>query len=201
MDLQRKKVHGMGALLVGCLAPAAAIGGCMHPYLDTLHTYRDAKKKGDYALAGKHLAADARIWFGKKEGAGHPLRAKGGPYKDWDREFKSRSTREKERVVGQTVTYISSEINDYYRLIERVPTRARVTYYFNEEGKISGMFYRGLSPGSARPPDRYCEFEKWANEHYPGLLDSDEMKIPKNPERWRALLTEFREDRGLPPIE
>jgi hypothetical protein len=32
-------------------------------------------------------------------------------------------------------------------------------------------------------------------------LDSEEMKIPNNPQRWRALLTEGRADAGLPPID
>ena len=36
-------------------------------------------------------------------------------------------------MVGRTLTYLTSEINDFYRLLERVPTTARVTYYFTEE--------------------------------------------------------------------
>lgn len=200
MSLLRCNVQRPSVLFVGATALLTALGGCTHPNIRILRTYRDAKKSGDYTLAGKQLAANARIWFDTKDGAGRPLRARGGPYKDWDKEFKSRSTREQERVIGQSVTYVSSEINDYYRLIERIPTKARITYYFNDEGKISGMLYQGLSPRGTRPPDRYCEFKKWAAEHYPGLLDSDEMKIPNNPKRWRALLTEFRQDQGLPPI-
>ena len=175
--------------------------GCVSPLLRNLDAYRQAKKSGDYETAAQYLADDARIWFDKKEGEGHALTAKGGPYKDWDREFRSTSTREDLRVAGQTVSYISSEINDFYRLIERVPTKARVTYYFDDDDRITGMLYRGLSPKSERPPDRYEEFKQWAAGRYPGLLDSPEMDIPNNPKRWRELLVEWRADAGLKPLD
>ncbi len=185
--------------LVAWLPAFAA--GCTHPLQHRWQAYRDAKKRGDAAAAATYLAGDARVWFDKKEGPGHALRAEGGPYKDWDKEFRSSSTRENLRVKGRTLTYISLESNDFYRLIERTPTKARVTYYFNDEDKISGMLYQGLSPKAKRAPDRRAEFERWAAEHYPGELESDAMKIPRNPGRWRALLTEWRSDVGLPAIE
>ena len=175
--------------------------GCAHPLVRALDTYRQAKKGGDNETAAKFLADDARIWFDSKQGDGHPLTAKGGPYKEWDKEFRSKSTREDVRVDGRTVTYVSSEINDFYRLIERIPTTARVTYYFDDENKITGMLYRGLSPKSERPPDRYDEFKRWAAVRYPGLLGSPEMEIPNNPKRWRELLVEWRADAGLQPLE
>ena len=175
--------------------------GCASPLLRNLDAYRLAKKNGNYQTAAGYLAHDARIWFDEKEGDGHPLTAKGGPYKDWDREFRSTSRREDLRVDGQTVSYISYEINDFYRLIERVPTKARVTYYFDDDNRITGMFYRGLSPKVERPPDRYEEFKQWAAARYPGLLESPEMDIPNSPPRWRELLVEWRADAGLKPIE
>lgn len=175
--------------------------GCTHPLVRKLDEFRQAKKRGDYAVASTYLSPNARIWFDRKEGAGAELKARGGPYKDWDREFRSKSTRKKVRVRSNTVSYVSREINDWYRLLDRVPTAARITYYFNDEQKICGMLYEGLSAQKARPPDRLCEFKKWAGERYPGLLDSDEMTIPRNPKRWRELLIEFRRETGLPPIE
>ncbi len=107
---------------------AVSVGACVHPLIHNWQAYRAAKKRGDYATAGKFLADDARIWFGKKEGDGHPLRARGGPYKDSDKEFQSTSTRRDVRVKGRTVTYLTQEINDYYRLLERVMGEARITY-------------------------------------------------------------------------
>ncbi len=180
---------------------AFCIGGCVHPLLHNLRSYRDAKKRGEYATAGSYLADDARIWFGKKEGEGRPLRARGGPYKDWDKEFKSTSTRRNVRVEGRTITYLSREVNDYYRLLEGAMGEARITYYFDDFGKITGMFYRS-EPTNVKPPaGRGEEFERWADAKYPGLLGADEMKIPNNPHRWRELLVEWRRDTGLPPIE
>ena len=175
--------------------------GCTHPLKQVWQEYRQAKKDGDYQKVALYLAEDARIWFDKKEAPGHPLRPMGGPYKDWDKEFRAESTKEKFRIKGRTLSYISYENNDYFRLIERKPSAARVTYYFNEDEKISGMLYAGLTPRNRRPPDRFCEFEKWAEGRYAGLLDSEEMDIPNNPKRWRELLTEWRADVGLPPIE
>ena len=185
------------ALLAGLVSISS---GCTHPLMRNLTEYKAAKKRGDYHTAGNYLTDDARIWFNKKVGDGAPLRAKGGPYANWDRVFKSTGTKRHVRAKGQTVTYISSEINDYYRLIERVPTPARVTYFFDEHGLINGMLYAGLSPRGSRPPDRSCEFRQWTRQKYPGLIDSDEMAIPNQPERWRELLIEWRADVGLPAV-
>lgn len=177
------------------------LGGCMHPLRVRIDEYRAAKNAGDYATVAKYLAPDARIWFGKKEGEGNPLRAKGGPYAAWDKEFRSTSVKKDFRVKGRTLSYVSHEINDFYRLIERQPTPASITYYFDDEDRITGMLYRGLAPKNRRPPDRYCEFKVWAAKKYPGLLESDEMGIPNQPKRWRELLVEWRAEQGFEPID
>ncbi len=124
----------LAALVVATLSTM----GCAHPLVRRLDTYRAAKKRGDYDIAAKYLTSDARIWFEKKEGPGHPLRAKGGPWADWDRFFRAKSTRKDVRVVDGTVTYISRETNDFYRLLDRVSTPARVTYYFDDDRRITG---------------------------------------------------------------
>jgi len=187
---------GMCAALV-----SLCVAGCASPLRRNWQAYRQAKKAGDYETAALCLHKDARIWHGKKEGEGAPLRPRGGPYKDWDKEFCAKSSREDVRIEGRTLTYISTENNDFYRLIDGTPTRARITYYFDDNDKITGMLYAPLTPRHLRPPDRYDEFEAWANGKYPGLLDSAEMKIPNNPKRWRQLLVEWRRDVGLPAIE
>lgn len=186
----------MGAVLVGILSC-----GCSSPLRRNWEAYRKAKKAGDYETAAKYLHKDARIWFGKKEGDGAPLRPRGGPYKDWDKEFRSTSVREDVRVEGRTLTYVSCENNDFFRLIDATPTKARVTYYFDDDDKITGMLYAPLAPRKDHPPDRLGAFKKWAAKKYPGLLDSEDMKIPNQPKRWRELLVEWREDVGLSPID
>ena len=128
MSLVNQNFRCSAVTIAAVLVGLSLCGGCLHPLERRLTDYRAAKKRGDYETAAKYLAQDARIWFDKKEGPGHPLRARGGPYKDWDKEFRAVSTRRNVRVKGRSVTYISSEINDFYRLIERVPTDARVTY-------------------------------------------------------------------------
>lgn len=201
MNATHRRVWQVAALVLPLVSLTSCASTRTHPLIKNLHAYRDAKKRGDYAAAGTYLAHNARIWFNEKEGPGNRLTAKGGPYKEWDKEFKSKSTREDAHVLGRTVTYLTLEINDFYRLTERTPTKARVTYYFDDSGKITGMLYKGLSPRAERPPDRFDEFEAWASEHYPGLLDSEEMNIPNNPKRWRQLLVEWRADAGHPPID
>jgi hypothetical protein len=191
-------------IILPLFAATFVIGGCAHPLQCNLDAYRAAKKRGDYETAGKYLDPDARIWFEKKEGDGHPLRAKGGPWAEWDRYFNAESTREQERVEGRTVTYISRETNDFYRLIERESTPARVTCYFDDDGKITGMLYAGLSDD--RPPDRMDAFKAWAAEHYPGQLEriAPGGKINpalENARRWKKLLAEWRADAGLPPVD
>ena len=191
-------------VLASLVVMALSTMGCAHPLLGRLDTYRAAKKRGDYDTAAKYLAVDARIWFEKKEGPGHPLRAKGGPYADWDRFFNAKSTRKNVRVTDHTVTYISRETNDYFRLLERVSTPARVTYYFDDDRRITGMLYAGL--GHKRLPDRKEQFVKWADEHYPGevhRLQPGGSLSPtlQNAKRWKQLLIEWRREAGLPPIE
>lgn len=187
-----------GIALITCVF---FVGGCMHPLRRNLEAYRAAKKRGDYETAAKYLAEDARIWFGKKAGPGRQLTAKGGPYKEWDKEFRSTSSKSDYVIEGRTVSYMAVEMNDYYLMLERQAGPARVTYYFDSDRKIIGMLYCGIPSATPRPPDRWEEFRKWSAEKYPGLLDSDEMEIPKQPKRWRELLTEWRSAAGLPPIK
>ena len=187
-------VSGMASALVASM-------GCTHPLQRKLEAYRDAKKRGDITETASFLAPDARIWFNEKEGEGAPLRPEGGPYAAWDRHFRSTATREGFQVSDRTVSYLSAEINDFYRLIDGKPGQARITYFFDDQDRISGMLYEPLTPKHMRPPDRYDEFKTWAGIHYPGLLETPEMEIPNQPQRWRALLTEWRAASGLPVIE
>ena len=106
----------------------------------------------------------------------------------------------KQRTTSTQVSYISQESNDYYRLLEKTMMPAKITWFFSSDGKIDGMLYQGWGRDTPRPPDRKCEFERWTENRYPGLLESANMEIPKNPERWRELLLEWRADAGLPAV-
>lgn len=72
--------------------------------------------------------------------------------------------------------------------------KARITYYFNDDNMISGMLYASVPTAKPPPKGRAEEFKSWAAKRYPGLLDSDEMDIPKQPKRWRSLLAEWRRE-------
>lgn len=185
---------------VAVVAVTTGLGCSVHPNVRTLEAYRAAKKRGDYEAAASYLGPDARVWFKKKEGPGDPLRPQGGPYAEWDKVFRSKSTRSDLQANDATVSYVLRETNDFFRLIDRAPGRVRMTYYFTDDGKIAGYLVEGLTPPNERPPDRQGEFEKWAAGKYPGLLDSEEMEIPNNPQRWRELLIEWRADVGLPAV-
>ena len=177
-----------------------SIAGCVYPLVARMKQFEAARKKGDFDSAASMLSSDPRLWFERREGDGTPLRPEGGPYAEWDKEFHTTSKKCHLRAGKDEVRYLIEEDNEYYRLIDRVPGRVEITYYFNADAKISGKLVRGLTPWNRRSPDRRCEFEQWAAKKYPGLLDSEEMKIPKNPRRWRELLTEWRAEVELPPI-
>ena len=152
------RINHSGTVGLMCLLGASLLStGCTHPLQRNLEAYREAKKRGDHATVAKYLAPDARIWFHKKEGPGRPLRPKGSPYKDWDKHFNSTSTRRDLQVIGRTVTYISQESNDFYRLIDGQIGPALTTYYFDQDGKINGMLYEPIPQES--PPNRRKEFE------------------------------------------
>lgn len=189
------------ALWFGVGAVFFLSAGCTHPNVKTLEAYRSAKKSGDYATAATYLSDDARIWFGKKEGDGQPLIVKGGTYQEWDKEFRSTSRKEDVLVTDHQVSYTIYESNDFYRLIDGEMGPARLTYYFDESGRIKGKFYRAVTPKVKRAPNKLDEFKRWAAQNYPGLLDSADMNIPNQPQRWRELLTEWRADVGLAAIE
>ncbi len=179
--------------------------GCVIPLVRRVDEFRAAKKQGDYDLAATYLADDPRIWFDKKEGPGSLYGPKGGPWKNWDRFFNARSTRDSIHVTDRTVAMEFSEINDFYRLIDRPAGRYRATYSLDENQRITGVLIEGLTPRSQRPPDRLAEFQLWAMKHYPQELEflMPDGGIDPEIERarlWKKLLTEWRAETALPPI-
>ena len=163
-----------------------------------------ARKSGDEAAALALMAPDPRIWFDKRSGPGEPwgLVTK---WTHWDEYFHSRNDYSNFREAGGVVTADGTEINDFYRLIERPPQKFRGTWWIDESGRISGFLYapRG-STGSGE--DRLEEFEAWARKTNPAELD---YLMPSGrfdptgdrPERFKAILLDWRRAAGLPPIE
>ncbi len=164
----------------------------------------DARKRGDPAAARELMSADARIWWEKRAGAGEPwgLVSK---WSGWDSYFHSQNDYSDFREAGDTVTASGVEINDFYRLIERPPQRFRATWWLDSSGKIAGFLYEPR--GSTVPgQDRLEEFKTWARKEKPAELEylmPDDRFDPTGdrPQRFHAILVEWRRAAGLPPIE
>jgi hypothetical protein len=169
------------------------------PLVATVQRYREAKEKDDLATQRSLLAPDARMWFETKEGPGSKLGepGSGDPWKDWDEFFRSESKVEDTVVEGESVRLTMSETNDWYRLVERPPSRYHVTYDFDGDGKITSVLVHGI-PGAPKTADRLGDFKEWAKANRPGLLETlmptgkidpalDKAKL------WKASLLEWRE--------
>jgi len=191
------------------------------PNLAIVRRFRAALAREDLVGARGLMVADARQWWEEKKGEGMSWRLGGGRWQDWDEEFRAAS-----RIVAwesvradqvgreDQVSYIVSEINDYYRLTGRGAQRYRRTYFMNPIEPGSGMLIPRIAgtmiqdiddPEGA--PSLFPEFEAWARENDPDeiahLLD-DEGNIDPTGDRaprMRALLNRWREATGRPPIE
>ena len=163
-----------------------------------------ARKAGDEAAASALMAPDPRIWFDKRSGPGEAwgLVSK---WSHWDDYFHSRNDYSGFREAGDVVTADGTEINDFYRLIERPPQKFRATWWMDASGKISGFLYEPRG-STAAVEDRFDQFKEWARKTKPAELD---YLMPggridptgDRPERFHAILLEWRKAAGLPPIE
>ena len=172
-----------------------------HPLFLKVKEFRAARKRAPKA-AQAFLADDPRIWYEQKEGAGQPWRFETDPWTRWDEFFKSQSTEKDWQVAGNAVSVVAVEINDFYRLIERAPSPVRLTWFFNDAGKLTGFLGQSMSQDQ---PDRLKEFSQWARQHHPAELDYLMPQGRISPEgdraeRWKTLLIKWRAAVGLPPI-
>lgn len=172
-----------------------------HPLVQKVKEFR-ATRKRDPKAAQAFLSDDPRVWYEKKEGAGQPWRLDSDPWAHWDKFFKSQSTDKDWQVEDRAVSVVAVEINDFYRLIERAPSPVRLTWFFNEAGKISGFLVQSMSKGQ---PDRLDEFSQWARQPHPAELDYLMPQGRIKPEgdraeRWKALLIKWRAAARLPPV-
>lgn len=171
----------------------------------TVEGYIAASHADDAEKMWTYLADDSRIWYDHKAGPGRARsRSTGkGPWAQWDDFFNASSTHVGEWTVGgDSVSGVFEEINDFYRLCERGPSRIRITYYLDDDGLIAGTLVKGMSSS----PGRYDEAEAWIAEHYPDdyatlVKDGDIVPNIENAKRWKVLLAQWRESVALPPIE
>jgi hypothetical protein len=184
---------------------AAAAAGDASEHIATIEAYRAARDSDEPQRVWEYLAEGSRIWFEKKVGPGKERsRDVGqGPWAAWDDYFNASSEQAGEwEAAADSVAGVFDEINDFYRLCERGPSRLRIVYYFDDEGRISGTLVQGVSSSKGR----YAEAEAWVREHFPDdharlVVQGEIVPGLENAERWKILLIMWRDETGLPPIQ
>ncbi len=172
-----------------------------HPLIQTIKQFQLAKAKRS-KTAQRFIAAEARIWYDKKEGAGSPYQL-ASRWSRWDEFFKAQRTFKGWQVEGNAVSVTIVETNDYYRLTERSAWPVKLTWWLSDERKIIGVFVRPAT--GETPKSRIGEFQQWAGEHHPEELnylmpEGNVNPEGDRPERIKALLIKWRAAVGLPPL-
>jgi imidazolonepropionase-like amidohydrolase len=168
-----------------------------------VQAFQAAKDRGDRSAAQAMLAPGARSWFDERKGEGDPY-GLDGRWSGWDAFFRTKNTYSDWTQGRDSVTAAGEEINDFYRLIERSPTRFRATWWLDSDGRISGFLYEPR--GAVVPGDRFADFKAWARGAKPAELESlmPNGRIDPSgdrPQRFRALLEEWRRAAKLPPVD
>jgi len=188
---------------------ALALSACTHHHISTVEAFRASRKAGDLEMARSFLGDDPRVWYDAKEGDGSPWKISEGRYKQWDTHFRGKSELGPWHVEDGTLWAVAEEMNDYFRLIERQDMpRYRITYFFDEQARISGYMISAADPDAPSSPmvSRCEEFEAWAKANAPeeweylrpgGSLDPTGDRA----ERTRVLANRWRASVNLPPIE
>jgi hypothetical protein len=166
-----------------------------------VQVFHDTDARGDDAATQAYVVPGARMWFDKREGAGVPLL--GGPWRHWDLYFHGHTRFTNWESHDHVVTAIGHETNDYYRLLDWKPAPFRMTWWLDGAGKITGVL---LEPTAGKSASRLDDFRAWVKQKHPDEL---EYLMPggnfdptgDRPERWRALLLEWRREAGLPSVQ
>jgi hypothetical protein len=173
--------------------------------IETVKKFQAARERGDLVMARALLGPDPRIWFNmdERKGPGEPWKLDTGDWDRWDRFFHRRITYSDWRRRGDRVTAIGRESNDYYRLLDWEPRPLALTWWFDSSGKITGFLFYAVR--DAPTHNRLKEFEAWAKKNRPqeiaylkpkGSIDPSRDR----PERWLAILIEWRKAAGLPDV-
>jgi hypothetical protein len=185
------------------------MAGCRQSQVASVEAFRATREAGNLDTARSYLTRDPRVWYGQREGPGSPWTLGAGRWKPWDDHFKGHSDLGRWQVDGRTVWAVATETNDYFRLTERTDiSRYRITYFLDDAGLIEGYMISDADPDKPGPPSdsRADEFVAWAEANHPdewaylrpgGKLDPTGDRAP----RTRALLLQWRETVGLPPLE
>jgi hypothetical protein len=173
--------------------------------IETVKKFEAARERGDLETASALLAPDPRVWFDTEErkGPGEPWSLEKGEWDHWDHFFHRKIAYSDWKSQGDHVTATGRETNDYYRLLDWEPKPLALTWWFDSSGKITGFMFHAVR--DAPTHSRLREFETWAKKNHPGeiayLKPKGRMNPTKDrPERWLALLKEWRKAAGLPEV-
>jgi hypothetical protein len=190
-------------LLFLAIGAAMVLAGCATSNLERVQAYHAARRVGDDRAAAEILAPGVRIWFSTLAGPGEDFGVV-GPWAEWDGAFHSVSTYSNYAASGITVTVDVAETSDYYRLLDRAPDHAHVTYTLDEQGRIAAVLYEPFKDPHA-PASRWNEFKAWADanahEEFERVAPGGEIVPGREQARvWRKLLTQWRRDSKLPEV-
>jgi hypothetical protein len=164
----------------------AAFVACasQHNNIRIVKNFRELRERRDFVRAQPYVAPEARVWFEEKSGPGEPFLLGGGRWDHWDQYFHSKKEFFDWRSEANAVTVSVRETNDFMRLLDWQAPPYTMTFWLEEQKRISGVLIK--SGGKSR--GRFPEFKAWADKRYPRVY----LMIGDQPERWRALLEEWR---------
>ncbi len=191
---------------LSCLAFAAA---CSAPansssrLIAKVKEFRELRDAGRIDEAKRMLAPDPREWFQTREGPGDPWKLEGGRWAHWDEFMHGRVDCEDWTTDAHSVTVLAWELNDFYRALERGRQPLHLTWFFDDDLRITGLFVSDV--GLEHDRGRSAEFKAWAKANRAAELDYLEPggaidPTGDRPERYLALLNAWRASVGLAPI-
>jgi len=163
--------------------------------LRRVNDYRHAARSNDSLALRSLLAREARLWFETLEGPGMLIRHTGkGPWAEWDEFFGAQSVVLRHEIDDSSVTVVSNEMNEFYRLIHRPPTPVNIRYIFDGDLKICKI----LISRAAKPIDKMDEFKRWMKAKYPEMVryllpDGEIVPSLDRARKWKELLLEWRQ--------
>jgi hypothetical protein len=164
-----------------------------HNNIRIVKNFRAATERDDLAAAQTYIAPGARLWFEDKTGEGEPYVPGGGSWEHWDKYFHSENRFTDWRTDGHSVTATVYETNDFMRLLDWHAPPFTMTWWLDGQSRISEV----LIKSGGKATSRLDQFKAWAKQNHPQEL---EYLMPKGrldpsgdrPERWRAILLEWR---------
>ena len=175
------------------------------PLIARAMLFRTLLHAEEYDAARAMMSEDPRRWWGSREGEDFAwnIGPGAGPWHAWDEFFRKRTEVVDWAATPDSASLTFRETNDYFRLLDRGWTTSRVTYFFDDEKRLSGWLVEAVGE---RPKGKTDDFLAWAREKHPeeieALMPDGEVDPGgDHPARMRVLLVEWRAAAGLAPVD